>query len=250
MVITPKTKNRVAPKIPLTLNIIEDAQPGINTKGNLTDRPYKIGDSSGLFLLVTPSGGKWWRFKYRFGGKEKLLSLGTYPEVGLDEARTKRDAFRALLKNGIDPSAHVREEREARRAEEARNVAATRFALENEPKPNPPQHRIEPKRTHLPAGHRRPPPSVKAVGRTIARTFFAGHPILFPENERRLATLVKWMEVVVEEYNEFIRHRIAPLLSACPRLANAVSGSDSAEDRSIVQGDVQEEAEGIHHERV
>jgi len=88
------------------------------------------------------------------------------------------------------------------------------------------------------------------VGDSIARTFFAGHPILFPENERRLATLLKWMEVVVEEYNEFIRHRIEPLLSECPRLANAVSGSDSAENWSIVQGDVQEEAEGIHHERV
>ena len=88
------------------------------------------------------------------------------------------------------------------------------------------------------------------VAESIARTFFAGHPILFPENERRLATLTKWMEVVADEYNEFIRHRIEPLLSECPRLANAVSGSDSAEGWRIVLGDVQEEAEGIHHERV
>ncbi len=132
MVITPKPKIRVAPKSLLTLKIIEDAQSGINTKGNLTDKPYKIGDSGGLFLLVTPAGGKWWRFKYRFGCKEKLLSLGTYPEVGLDDARAKRDAFRALLKNDIDLSAKGTEEREVRRAEEARNVAATRFALEND----------------------------------------------------------------------------------------------------------------------
>ncbi|MBI2801772.1 MAG: DUF4102 domain-containing protein [Gammaproteobacteria bacterium] len=45
----------------------------------------------GLFLLVTPNGGRWWRLKYRFGGKEKLLSLGTYPEVSLKAAREKRD---------------------------------------------------------------------------------------------------------------------------------------------------------------
>jgi hypothetical protein len=45
--------------------------------------PYKLYDEKGLFLQVTPNGGKWWRFKYQFDGKEKLLSLGTYPEVPL-----------------------------------------------------------------------------------------------------------------------------------------------------------------------
>ena len=54
-------------------------------------KPYKLYDAGGLFLIVTPAGGKWWRLKYRFEGKEKLLSLGTYPEVGLKEARGKRD---------------------------------------------------------------------------------------------------------------------------------------------------------------
>ncbi|MCH8209713.1 MAG: DUF4102 domain-containing protein, partial [Nitrospinae bacterium] len=81
--------------MPLTTKIIKNAQPGINAKGNLTDKPYKIGDSGGLFLLVTPAGGKWWRFKYRFLGKENLISLGTYPLVSLTEARAKRDEFRA-----------------------------------------------------------------------------------------------------------------------------------------------------------
>ena len=132
MVITPKPKNRVAPKIPLTLNIIEDAQPGINTKGNLTDRPYKIGDSSGLFLLVTPTGGKWWRFKYRYDDKEKQLSFGTFPLVSLTEARGKRDAFRALLADGIDPSVHIQAAKMAKLAEETRRLAATRFTLEND----------------------------------------------------------------------------------------------------------------------
>lgn len=67
-------------------------------------KPYKLFDSDGLFLLVTPAGGKWWRFKYRFGGKEKLLSLGTYPEVGLSQARQRLGAARKQVADGIDPS--------------------------------------------------------------------------------------------------------------------------------------------------
>jgi len=67
-------------------------------------KPVKLFDAAGLFLLVTPAGGKWWRFKYRFGGKEKLLSLGTYPQVSLKEAREKRDDAKKLLRNHIDPS--------------------------------------------------------------------------------------------------------------------------------------------------
>lgn len=66
-------------------------------------KQYKIFDRDGLFMIITPSGGKWWRFKYRFGGKEKLLSLGTYPEIGLAKARTKRDKAREQVADGIDP---------------------------------------------------------------------------------------------------------------------------------------------------
>jgi integrase len=62
-------------------------------------------DGGGLFLLVTPSGGKLWRFKYRFDGKEKLLALGPYPEISLAEARTKREEARTQIANGIDPGA-------------------------------------------------------------------------------------------------------------------------------------------------
>ena len=65
----------------------------------------KLYDSGGLYLLVAPSGGKWWRFKYRFGGKEKLLSLGTYPQVSLKDARNDRDKAKKLLRNRVDPSA-------------------------------------------------------------------------------------------------------------------------------------------------
>jgi integrase len=67
-------------------------------------KPYKMFDSGGLFLLVTPSGGKWWRFKYRFNNKEKLLSLGTYPDVSLKMARDRRDQERRKLVDKIDPA--------------------------------------------------------------------------------------------------------------------------------------------------
>jgi len=67
-------------------------------------KAYKLFDAGGLFLLVTPNGGKWWRFKYRFAGKEKLLSLGTYPEISLKTARERRDQERKKLADKIDPA--------------------------------------------------------------------------------------------------------------------------------------------------
>lgn len=69
------------------------------------EKPYKRSDEKGLYLIVRPDGARWWRFKYRIGGREKLLSLGTYPETTLKAARDARDAARAGLLNGIDPSA-------------------------------------------------------------------------------------------------------------------------------------------------
>lgn len=68
------------------------------------ERPYKLYDEKGLYLIVTPKGGKWWRFNYRFQGKQKTLSLGTYPEVTLKEAREKRDELRKKIANKEDPS--------------------------------------------------------------------------------------------------------------------------------------------------
>lgn len=67
------------------------------------EKPYKLGDALGLFLLVQPKGGKLWRLKYRVDGKEQKLSLGAYPEVGLSEARKRRDEARQLLAAGKDP---------------------------------------------------------------------------------------------------------------------------------------------------
>jgi len=68
------------------------------------EKAYKLTDGGGLFLLLTPQGGKYFRLKYRFGGKEKLLALGTYPEVSLVEARLRRDAARKQVASGIDPA--------------------------------------------------------------------------------------------------------------------------------------------------
>lgn len=69
-------------------------------------KALKLFDGGGLYLEVAPSGGKWWRLKYRFEGKEKRISLGVYPTVGLKEARERREQAKKLLSQGIDPSAH------------------------------------------------------------------------------------------------------------------------------------------------
>jgi len=86
-------------------------------------KPFKLSDEKGLFLFVKPQTdgwGKWWRFKYRFEGKEKLLSLGTYPETSLAQAREKRDEARKQLAAGIDPGAN-RKAVKAAKAESAAN---------------------------------------------------------------------------------------------------------------------------------
>ncbi|MBM3647582.1 MAG: DUF4102 domain-containing protein, partial [Alphaproteobacteria bacterium] len=95
-------------------------------------KPTKLSDERGLYLLLAPSGGKWWRFKYQYAGKEKLLSLGTYPDVSLAKARRARDDARAMLADGVDPSAQKQDEKRAK-AEAAANDFATvaREWLEN-----------------------------------------------------------------------------------------------------------------------
>lgn len=77
-----------------------------------TDKARKLFDGRGLYLLILPAGGKYWRLKYRFAGKEKLLALGAYPDVSLKQARERREAARKTLAAGIDPSA----ERQAAKA--------------------------------------------------------------------------------------------------------------------------------------
>jgi integrase len=73
-------------------------------KAKPTEKTQRLFDGGGLYLEISPKGGKWWRLKYRFGGKEKRLSLGVYPDISLKEARERRDDARKLLANEIDPS--------------------------------------------------------------------------------------------------------------------------------------------------
>lgn len=81
------------------------------------ERPYKLGDELGLYLLVNPSGSKYWRLKFRLDGKEKLFALGVYPDVSLETARARRDAARELVAEGIDPVRANQDEERARQAE-------------------------------------------------------------------------------------------------------------------------------------
>jgi integrase len=86
------------------------------------DKPYKLPKESGLYLIVNPSGAKYWRLAYSFGGKEKGLSLGTYPLVPLSLARHRRDEARRLVAEGIDPSTH-------RRAQQAQQATVVDHAF-------------------------------------------------------------------------------------------------------------------------
>ncbi len=98
--------------MPLTDTAIRSAKP--------KDKTFKLFDGGGLYLEVNPAGGKWWRWKYRFGGKEKRLSFGVYPDVSLKVAREKRDAARQQFAAGTDPA-------EARKAEKLAQAGAESF---------------------------------------------------------------------------------------------------------------------------
>ena len=96
----------------LTDTVIRNAKPD--------DKPFKMSDEKGMYLYVAPTGGKLWRLKYRFDGKEKLLSMGAYPDVSLKDARARRDEARKLLANGIDPGEN-RKIQKAAKVERAAN---------------------------------------------------------------------------------------------------------------------------------
>ena len=89
-----------------------------------TDKPVRVADGGGLYLEVAPTGSKLWRWKYRFGGKEKRLGLGIYPDTGLREARKRRDEARKQLAAGIDPSAERQAVKAARTASSAGSFEA------------------------------------------------------------------------------------------------------------------------------
>ncbi|MBF0547551.1 MAG: integrase arm-type DNA-binding domain-containing protein [Candidatus Riflebacteria bacterium] len=113
--------------MPLTDVVVKKA------KGN--GKPQKLFDSKGLFLYVSPIGGKHWRLKYRFAGKEKLLSLGSYPELSLKEAREKCEQARKLLTNDVDPTENRKALKTAasNRAENSFEVVAREWFQKFEP---------------------------------------------------------------------------------------------------------------------
>lgn len=99
--------------MPLTNTGIRNFKPG--------KKPLRLFDERGLYLEVSPAGGKWWRLKYRFGNKEKRLSLGVYPDVGLKDARNRREEARKLLADGVDPS----ENRKAKKTAQADRASSS-----------------------------------------------------------------------------------------------------------------------------
>jgi len=83
------------PQMALTNTLIRNTKP--------TNKTKRLFDGGGMYLEVAPSGGKWWRLKYRFKGKEKRISLGVYPDISLKEARERREEYRKLLANEMIP---------------------------------------------------------------------------------------------------------------------------------------------------
>ena len=102
--------------MPLTAVAVKNARAA--------EKPIKLFDGGGLFLLVNPNGTRWWRLKYRYVGKEKQLSLGVFPEVSLKDARERRDDARKQLASGIDPSEH-------RKVQKAAQIASTENCFES-----------------------------------------------------------------------------------------------------------------------
>jgi integrase len=102
--------------MPLTATAIRNAKP--------TSTIRRIYDSRGLYLELAPAGGKWWRLKYRVAGREKRISLGTFPEVSLAEARERCNGARRLLASGVDPSTRRQTEKRDASLRQANSFAA------------------------------------------------------------------------------------------------------------------------------
>jgi integrase len=98
----------------LTATAVRNARPGA--------KPVKLFDGGGLFLLISPRGSRWWRLKYRVDGKEKLISLGVYPDVSLKDARARRDEARKQIAAGTDPGAARKAQKASRLDRAANNV--------------------------------------------------------------------------------------------------------------------------------
>ncbi|MGI9402145.1 MAG: tyrosine-type recombinase/integrase, partial [Rhizobiaceae bacterium] len=112
--------------MPLTDTQIRNLKPG--------PKPRKVSDGGGLHLLVTDGGSKLWRLAYRYEGKQKLLSFGSYPAVSLSEARVRREEAKGLLADGVDPSVKAKLEKIERKAQATNTfgVIAQEFLDKNE----------------------------------------------------------------------------------------------------------------------
>ena len=98
--------------------------PAVTIKQSKTkDKPYKLSDGGGLYLLVNPNGSRYWRWKYRIHKREKVLALGVYPNVSLANAREKTQDARELLDQGIDPSTHKKRQKAASRHDQFKPIA-------------------------------------------------------------------------------------------------------------------------------
>ncbi len=113
--------------MPLSNTTILNAKP--------TEKTYTLTDERGLSIQIQPTGGKWWRFRYRFGGKAKMISFGVYPDVGLKDARERRDSARRLLADGIDPGENRKVQKAAKieRAANSFEVVAREWFVKQSP---------------------------------------------------------------------------------------------------------------------
>ncbi len=102
--------------MPLNDAICKNAKP--------SEKPRKLGDAHGLYLKVMPNGSKYWQWKYRYLGKEKLLSFGTYPLITLLDARQRRDIARKQLADGLDPMAEKKKDKRVAKLNAENNFEA------------------------------------------------------------------------------------------------------------------------------
>lgn len=109
--------------MPLSDTAIRNAKP--------LDKPYKLTDAQGLYLLIKPNGSKLWQLKYRFGGKEKKLAFGAYPVVSLANARKLREEAKATLSAGDDPGEKKRQEKQAKRSGNTFEEVARKWLAKN-----------------------------------------------------------------------------------------------------------------------
>ena len=150
-------------------------------------KPVKLSDGGGMFLFCTPSGGRLWRLKYRFEGKEKLLALGAYPAVSLKDARQRREEAKELLAKGIDPGAEKKQAKVERYTFEA---AGERWY----------EHHAE---VTVPATHKKSRMYLDALNKKLGG-------LALPELDRK--TLVDAVQAIQDETSIHFAHRAAGVL--------------------------------------